>query len=132
MSFDRDWRRGTSETPSASPQSAPGRQTLAQELPPGAPVQLAAAGGDGPGAGDVHRAASHGISGASASLPHLDLIQHSFGRHDVSHVSAHVGGPAAEATRGMGALAYAVGDHVAFGGSPDLHTAAHEAAHVVQ
>lgn len=32
----------------------------------------------------------------------------------------------------MGARAYAMGNHVAFGIQPDLHTAAHEAAHVVQ
>jgi hypothetical protein len=32
----------------------------------------------------------------------------------------------------MGAQAYATGNHVAFAAPPDLHTAAHEAAHVVQ
>lgn len=32
----------------------------------------------------------------------------------------------------MGVAAFATGAHVAFGRSPDLHTAAHEAAHVVQ
>ncbi|MEO1271892.1 MAG: DUF4157 domain-containing protein, partial [Myxococcota bacterium] len=32
----------------------------------------------------------------------------------------------------MGSLAYATGHTVAFKQSPDLHTAAHEAAHVVQ
>mgnify|MGYP002064701929 CR=1 FL=1 len=32
----------------------------------------------------------------------------------------------------MGAKAYATGNHVAFQQQPDLHTAAHEAAHVVQ
>jgi hypothetical protein len=32
----------------------------------------------------------------------------------------------------MGAAAYTQGDHVAFGHQPSLHTAAHEAAHVVQ
>lgn len=32
----------------------------------------------------------------------------------------------------MGAQAFATGNHVAFAGAPDLHTAAHEAAHVVQ
>ena len=46
--------------------------------------------------------------------------------------AGYVGGPAAKATQDMGALAYATGNHVAFGGSPSLHTAAHEAAHVVQ
>ena len=32
----------------------------------------------------------------------------------------------------MGAEAYAMGNDVAFGGAPSLHTAAHEAAHVIQ
>ncbi len=91
-----------------------------------------AADGAGPDAETVHRAAAHGVSGAGGSLPFLDTIQRSFGHHDVGHVSAHVGGAAAEAAQGMGAQAYAVGGNVAFRSTPDLHTAAHEAAHVVQ
>ena len=55
-----------------------------------------------------------------------------FGRHDVSGIQAHVGGPAATASDAIGASAYATGSQVAFRESPDLHTAAHEAAHVVQ
>lgn len=43
-----------------------------------------------------------------------------------------MGGAAATASRAIGAIAYATGNHVAFAGAPDLHTAAHEAAHVVQ
>lgn len=82
--------------------------------------------------GGVHQAAAHGISGSSGNLPHLDTIQQSFGRHDVSSVQAHVGGRAAEASSAMGAEAYATGNNVAFASSPSLHTAAHEAAHVVQ
>lgn len=86
----------------------------------------------GDGGGDVHAAAAHGIQGSGGALPHLDSIQQSFGRHDVSAVQAHVGGPASTASRAMGAEAYATGNHVAFDGAPSLHTAAHEAAHVVQ
>jgi hypothetical protein len=94
------------------------------------PVQRRA---DGEAAGaDVHALASHGTSGSGGSLPFLDRIQASFGAHDVSHVQAHTDGAAADAARGMGATAFATGDHVAFGAAPDLHTAAHEAAHVVQ
>jgi len=91
-------------------------------------------GGDGPASTDtIHAAAEHGISGGGSSLPHADKIQASFGADfDVSGISAHVGGAAAEACDTMGASAYATGDHVAFGATPDLHTAAHEAAHVVQ
>jgi hypothetical protein len=80
----------------------------------------------------VQAAAEKGISGAGGPLPHLDAIQKSFGRHDVSHVQAHTGSAAAEGAAAMGAQAFATGDHVAFAGKPNLHTAAHEAAHVVQ
>jgi hypothetical protein len=80
----------------------------------------------------VKAAAEHGTSGGAEALPHLDRIQRLFGRHDVRGVRAHVGGSAAEGAAAMGAQAFATGDHVAFAGAPDLHTAAHEAAHVVQ
>ncbi len=87
-----------------------------------------------PGAGKegVHSAAAEGIAGGGSALPHLDAIQHSFGDNDVSGVNAHVGGAAADASDKMGAEAYATGNDVAFKDTPDLHTAAHEAAHVVQ
>lgn len=80
----------------------------------------------------VHRAAEAGISGGASPLPHGDAIQQAFGRHDVSQVQAHVGGRAAEGASAMGAEAFASGSHVAFREAPSLHTAAHEAAHVVQ
>jgi hypothetical protein len=83
--------------------------------------------------GETARAtATRGIAGASAPLPHLDRIQQSFGGHDVSGVKAHTGAQAGEANQELHSLGYAVGNHIAFAGSPDLHTAAHEAAHVVQ
>ncbi len=44
---------------------------------------------------------------------------------------AQVGGPGQSAAENLGAQAYATGDAVAFKQSPDLHTSAHEAAHVV-
>ena len=80
----------------------------------------------------VHRAAAAGVSGSGSTLPYLDRIQTAFGGHDVSGVQAHMGGAAADATASIGAQAYATGNSVAFRSSPDLHTAAHEAAHVVQ
>ena len=80
----------------------------------------------------VHTAAAGGLEGPGGSLPHLDTIQRAFGRHDVTGINAHVGGPAAEATQAMGAEAYATGSHVAFAGAPSLHTAAHEATHIIQ
>ena len=101
-------------------------------------LQLRAApGGGGAAAADPNAAqavASEGLSGGGGALPHGDAIQRSFGRHDVSHIQAHAGPEADAATEELGAKAYASGDQVAFGGGgqPDLHTAAHEAAHVVQ
>lgn len=82
--------------------------------------------------GGVRAAAAHGTSGPAVALPHADRVQQLFGRHEVSGVRAYVGGPAAEGAAAMGAQAFATGDQVAFGQAPDLHTAAHEAAHVVQ
>ena len=84
-------------------------------------------------AGDsLHEAALRGVAGAGGELPHAESIQKSFGRHDVSHVEAHVGGAARDAAASIGAEAYATGNQVAFAAAPDLHTAAHEAAHVIQ
>jgi hypothetical protein len=80
----------------------------------------------------VERIAARGTSGAGGALPHLDAIQRSFGRHDVSQIKAHNDAAAQSGTRALGAEAFASGDHVAFAGTPSLHTAAHEAAHVVQ
>ena len=96
-----------------------------------AAVQRQASGGDATSP-DVQSTAAEGVFGGGGALPHLDSVQGAFGRHDVTGVQAHVGGGAAEACDSIGAEAYATGDSVAFRESPDLHTAAHEAAHVVQ
>ncbi len=93
-----------------------------------APVQQRGGGG----AADVHGAAAHGLSGAGGALPHLGAIQRSFGGHDVSQVRAHTDDKASAGAKAMGAEAFASGDAVAFGEQPSLHTAAHEAAHIVQ
>ena len=65
-------------------------------------------------------------------MPHLERIQASFGPHDVSGVTAHEGPATNAAAHALGAQAFAFGNSVAFESPPDLHTAAHEAAHVVQ
>jgi hypothetical protein len=80
----------------------------------------------------VHAAARRAVSGSSRPLPYLEQIQQSFGKHDISNIQAHTDAAAAEGAAAMGAEAFATGNHVAFAGAPDLHTAAHEAAHVVQ
>ncbi len=98
-----------------------------------APIQRAGAGGLAFADPRVIReAAQQGIAGASGPLPHLARIQASFGRFDVGHVAAHTDGAARIGARAMGAEAFAMGEHVAFAGPPSLHTAAHEAAHVIQ
>lgn len=88
--------------------------------------------------GSVRQLAGRGVSGSGQSLPHLDAIQIAFGGYDANtknnlgNVKAHIGGEAKEAAEAIGAEAYAMGDQIAFRETPDLHTAAHEAAHVVQ
>ncbi len=90
---------------------------------------------DQPGAvesGNATEIAAAGVAGTPQALPHAEAIQRSFGSHDVSGTRTHVGGGAAEAADAFGAEAFATGNEVGFRESPDLHTAAHEAAHVVQ
>lgn len=95
-----------------------------------APVQLQGGGKSSTDA--VHSTAQTGVAGGGAALPHLEAVQARFGRHDISGVSAHTDAGAAQACDALGADAYATGSSVAFKGAPSLHTAAHEAAHVVQ
>jgi hypothetical protein len=98
-------------------------------------LQRRATAGLMPSAADpehVRHAAEAATSGAAGSLPHQEAIQRSFGKHDVSSVKAHTDEAAARGAAAMGAEAFASGDRVAFAGSPSLHTAAHEAAHIVQ
>lgn len=83
-------------------------------------------------AGRTQGVSAQGFGGASMALPHLARVQQAFGAYDVSAVRAHSGAAAAGACRELGASAYASGRHVAFAVEPNLHTAAHEAAHVVQ
>lgn len=85
-----------------------------------------------PSDGQIHAAAERGVQTSAQALPYLDKIQASFGRHDARQIQAHLGADASASASAMQARAYAAGDHVVFNGTPDLHTAAHEAAHVVQ
>jgi hypothetical protein len=104
-----------------------------EDAPAEAAVQRSEAGTTDLNDTAVHRAAARGTAGAGGALPFLDRIQRAFGpAHDLSGIRAHVGGTAAEAATQIGADAYAMGNQVAFHAAPDLHTAAHEAAHVVQ
>ena len=131
---DRHWQNRESPSVDAGSYGAWCSDRMVQmEADPAyrAPVQRD--GGEGEASpGKVHAAAARGTDGPGGSLPFADQIQASFGSHDVSGIQSHVGGKAADACADMGATAYASGSHVAFAKSPDLHTAAHEAAHVVQ
>jgi hypothetical protein len=122
------WSTGSEidENQEAADQAASQRTAQAQ-------IQMKYGGGPALEADETRAAAQDGVAGSGGELPHLDAVQRSFGAgHDVSGIQAHVGGEASEAAQAMGADAYATGNHVAFDGAPDLHTAAHEAAHVVQ
>jgi Domain of unknown function (DUF4157) len=112
---------------------SPGKQTLVQQMATLAvpPVVQQRANGEQAEAA-VHSAAAQGVATAASPLPFGDAIQRSFGRHDISSVQAHTGSDAAASASAMGAQAYAAGNHVVLGGGADLHTVAHEAAHVVQ
>jgi Domain of unknown function (DUF4157) len=83
-------------------------------------------------ASEYDQIARHGVARADATLPHRELIQQSFGRHDVGSIRVQIGGPAATAADALNARAYATHERIAFATSPDVHTAAHEAAHVIQ
>jgi hypothetical protein len=121
----------------------PGKRTLTEDLPAfvgptggstSGSRELGAEGHPfGAKSSEVQDTATAGVSGTGGALPHADKIQASFGAvHDVSSIQAHVGGNAAAATERMGADAYATGNQIAFRQAPSLHTAAHEAAHVMQ
>lgn len=132
MTFDHRGRsKDTASQGEPRSAGAPGKRTLTEQLP----VQLEAGAqpaADTATSQPVQEAARKGVSGAGGPLPFLDQIQRSFGPHDVSQVRAHVGGEATAAAQSMGAQGYATGNQVAFQRAPDVHLAAHEAAHVVQ
>jgi hypothetical protein len=111
----------------------PGRRTLVEQIQPSTVPRAGAAGANGsPEHGDVHAAAQRGVATPATALPFRHTLQQLFGRHDISGVEAHTGSDAAASARAMGASAYATGHHVVLGSGTDLHTVAHEAAHVVQ
>ena len=126
---------GLGRPPPAAHTPPDGRAGATSATPSGESLQLRAAadaarGGDPVG---LHEAAAAGTRGTGGSLPHQDRIQAAFGDHDITGVSSHTGPEAAAAAKAMGAEAYATGNAVAFASpNPSLHTAAHEAAHIVQ
>lgn len=117
---------------------------LATRLPPGPPLQKTEGGAEqdpdaasasisaAAHADGVRAIAERGVAGSAGELPHLPVLQSAFGAHDLRGVKAHVGDASARAAAEIGAQAYTVGDRIAFREPPDLRTAAHEAAHVLQ
>jgi len=96
-------------------------------------LQTAAASRAAEQAESPHAIAAHGMTGSAGALPHLDTIQRSFGHHDIGHVRTYTDDAAQASAMHLGAHAFATGDAVVLGASGrDLHTVAHEAAHVVQ
>ena len=81
---------------------------------------------------EVRALAAQGVQGNGAALPHRERFEAALPGVDLSSVRLHVGGQAGQSATGMGAEAYASGEDIAFQSQPDLHTLAHEVAHVVQ
>src|SRR5687767_3706966 len=85
-------RSGTESSEGSPLPRYPGKRTLTEDLPPAtfaqpAPamlVQRKAVGAES--TPDPIATAQHGTSGSGGPLPHLDQIQKSFGRHDVSNI----------------------------------------------
>ena len=80
----------------------------------------------------IHDIARAGTQGAGENYPFQEHIQQAFGAHDLSGLRAHTGTAARTANAMLGSSAYHKGGDVAFGSTPTLATAAHEAAHYVQ
>lgn len=80
----------------------------------------------------IRKVVKSGFRGGPGSYPYMNRIQGSFGRYNISNVQSFNDAAAKQANCKLGALAYASRNKVAFRGYPDLHTAAHEAAHIIQ
>lgn len=65
-------------------------------------------------------------------LPYFADIQRSFGRFSLAGAEAVIGGSAETANDRWGSSAFTRNDRILFKQAPDLHTAAHEAAHIIQ
>src|SRR5262245_43710401 len=64
---------------------------------------------------DILQTADEGTSGVGQQLPFLETMQSSFGDlFDLSGVTAYIDSAASEACHKMGALAYTIGESVAF------------------
>ena len=76
--------------------------------------------------------AAKGVHGAGRPMIHLHTIQQAFGHHDVSGMREYTGRATQESLATLGAEGFSSNGRMAFRGTPDLFTQAHEAAHGVQ
>ena len=82
---------------------------------------------------EIHALAQQGFQDTPRAFPFKSQIQQAFGpKHDISNMTAYTGPSARAANAKLDADAYHKGGHVAFGNTPTLEAAAHEAAHYVQ
>lgn len=81
----------------------------------------------------IHALAMQGFGDAPQSYPFKEQIQRAFGpKHNIDGLTAYTGAAARSANSELGSDAYHKGGQVAFGNTPTLEDAAHEAAHYVQ
>lgn len=92
----------------------------------------ASAGAQDASVEEIQQAAQEGKATPVSAFPYQEEIQQAFGHHRIDQIQAHINPQATLSAQAMHAAAYTTGDHVVFAGTPDLHTAAHEAAHVIQ
>src|SRR5262249_43918688 len=117
----------------ASHQPRSGEEALHGEPPPARDLGGWAPPADPTGALDDPRAACfehYADAGPGDEFPFPAEIEAGFGRP--IRARAQLDRSAADACDQLGAEAFTIGDRVSFRGPPDLHTAAHEAAHVLQ
>ncbi len=73
------------------------------------------------------------LTNPSQSIPYLSRIQQSFGPgYDLRNIKSHSGTESQQVSHSLGTRAFTRGNHIVFGDRPNLHVAAHEAAHVFQ
>lgn len=83
--------------------------------------------------GEATATIASAASASPARLPSQPIIERAFGRHDVSHVQAYTSSSASDASRSIGASAYASGPELHFAsGSAGPSPVAHEGMHVHQ
>ena len=81
----------------------------------------------------IHDLAQQGFQDTPRAFPFQAQIQRAFGpKHNINGLTAYSGPAARTANTELDSVAYHKGGQVAFGNTPTLEAAAHEAAHYVQ